>query len=201
MSNLTAGTITLRSYVYCRTRKPRVKEVSGSASLPPAPRSEATAIATCPKGMKVFSGGFHTPGALTGAFSYLTNLGPSGARSWKVTAVRNEVAPQGGAVPIQAFAYCGRSRGGVVKTASFTATTSPADVYLAATTARCPASQLATGGGFVAPFAQSGSIRESTLITELRRTGRRWHARGLALGSSGLTLTLTTRTLCRRGKR
>jgi hypothetical protein len=94
MSNLTAGTTTLRSYVYCRTRKPRLKEVSGSAFLSPAPLSEASAIATCPRRMKVFSGGFHSPGAFAGALTYLTKLGPSAARSWKVTAVRDEVAPR-----------------------------------------------------------------------------------------------------------
>jgi hypothetical protein len=120
-----------------------------------------------------------------------------GSRSWSVSAVRSDVAGHGGDVPMTAYAYCGKTAGGGIRTKTSAATTSPADVYLSAKTATCPKRRRATGGGFSAPYSQSGPTREATFVTRLERAGRAWVAFGVAQGTSGLTLNLTAVALCR----
>jgi hypothetical protein len=134
---------------------------------------------------------------LNGAFTYLTNFAPAGERSWRMTASRNGVAPQGPASPITSYAYCAKLPPASLKKGTDSLNTGPGHVYPSALSRRCARGVFPTGGGFRAPYVSIGSDREATLVTEQQQVGRRWRVFGIGLGTTGQTLNLTAIALCR----
>jgi hypothetical protein len=111
-------------------------------------RSGATAH--CPAGTRAISGGIGTTGSISSGFYAVENQ-PLAAGATLAGTTSGEVIPDwyaaaanygGSGVPMKAFAICSAASNATVETASFDANA------LAAGSAVCPGSEVATGGGF-----------------------------------------------------
>jgi hypothetical protein len=130
------------------------------------PGQTSTAVATCPSGTRIFSGGFQrTDFASTGGV-YVTESRATSDQTWSVTG--HALGTWGG--EMAAMAYCMASRQDLVTEVSGNAT-EPSGLtgllrlhsYLTATTPTCPpASQMVSGGfsenGSTAAFFANGSF-------------------------------------------
>lgn len=197
-AQLGPGSSTLTAYAYCAKDFGKVKERSVSVALPTPSRSEATSAARCPKGSRAISGGFQVPAlTTTGRLVFITDHEMLGSNSWQVNGVRSAVDADPGQVV--AFVYCASGADAAkVKTATTSVVTAAgAERFPVAITGRCGKPLTAVGGGFRAPYATSGVNRETTFVTESRRSGRSWQVAGFAPGGNGLTLNLTALGYCR----
>lgn len=190
---LGTGSGKLRAFAYCRVGK--LTEVVTPTPLPAAGRSEAGATARCPSGMNVISGGFAVPEVVSlKQFAFVTDDLLDGPTEWTVHGVRSsDLAPAEGSVT--AYAYCGR--GAPLKTKSLTTAATTGPIEISARSPSCKQGSATLSGGFLAPYAQSGTARETTFVTESRLAGRGWLASGEAFGSTGLTLKLSAFAYCR----
>ena len=194
VSNLGSGTTNLTTLVYCRAEK--TKEVVSSVPINGAGRAASNAVATCPKGTKVLSGGYQLPPLESGgSLVYPTMNQPSGPSAWSVIGVRTTTA--GAAGTVTSYAYCAKSAGGGSKQKTVVANgAAGTNVYLGVTTQPCQKSKRATGGGFTAPFVDSGSIRDVAYVTTLERSGRAWRAFAIDFGALS-QVSLTAIAVCR----
>ncbi len=193
----TNGSGKITAFVYCRKQNAPIKEISASEPLSTLARSQNTALATCPKGTKAIAGGFELPAPEGIATVFPTDSEKSGGRGWTVTGVRDsDPASQTGSV--DAIAYCVRNATAKTKLRSTQyRTNDKQDVVPVAVTPTCKAPTLVSSGGFNAPFAQRGSERGATLVTESRRKGNAWQVSGYGLGPSNIDLSLTAFAYCR----
>jgi hypothetical protein len=190
------NTLELTAIAYCRKGGGKLTEVAAPVTIGSTARSEARSVATCPGKSHAVSGGFQIPAFSGGIFVYPTANALADKRSWGVTGVRSGAdGPAGQAVT--AFAYCAKGKKGTpTRSASTTATSAPVDVVPSVTTPSCKKPRKPLGGGFLAPYADSGGSRETIFVTESQRLGRTWKATGFVLGSSGLALNLTALGYC-----
>jgi hypothetical protein len=119
-------------------------------------RSGATAH--CPAGTRAISGGIGTTGSISSGFRAVENQ-PLAAGATLAGTTSGEVIPDwyaaaagGSGVPMKAFAICSAASNATVETASFDANA------LAAGSAACPGSEVATGGGFGATTDTAGGV-------------------------------------------
>jgi hypothetical protein len=162
-------------HVYCR-RGPALVTRSATATVVSGGINSATA--TCPRGRKVVSGGFNSPGYsddFTGASVQPYAFHKFGARGWLVREI-NFGATDGSFV---AFAYCA-DRGVQVRTAVTMIQPYPAT---GSATASCAAGERVISGGSKTPVfdpTTTGPIPGAQIFPyESRRTGRgAWTIRG-----------------------
>jgi hypothetical protein len=144
----------LTSFAYCRDQKLKRRHKAITVEQ----NEEATVTAVCPKGTKVFSGGFEAEPLSAGPFFYIRSSRKAGARKWEVSAINF-----GDPGELEADAYC--RAGKKLKTASATDTVSrssfPVNVY-AAPQAECPRGRASVSGGF--EIDGLASIRDSAKI-------------------------------------
>jgi hypothetical protein len=118
-----------------------------------------TAIATCPRGQYLFSGGFQrtnfTTPFLTKAGNFITESRAIGPQAWQVSATA--VGFDGG--ELTAIAYCARSNAPLITEVSASAPL-PAGGSATATTPPCPAGLELTAGGFSLNGSQQAFFAE-----------------------------------------
>src|SRR5690349_8932981 len=107
------------------------------------PGQTRTAVATCPKGNRLLSGGFQRTNFVTRGGNYVTESRAASDRSWQVSG--SAFGTFGG--ELTAIAYCLRSRTSLVTEVSSDAAL-PFDESATATTTACPAGSQMVGGGF-----------------------------------------------------
>ena len=85
------------------------KQVAKSFPSAAPARYEATAVATCPSGLKPISGGFRVPQPVVGGSStFLTDAEIFGKHQWVVTGVRSSTSAASNG---QVTAYADRAKG------------------------------------------------------------------------------------------
>ena len=126
----------------------------------------ATAVATCPNGTRLFSGGFQRTDFTSGGGVYVTESRATSDRSWSVTG--HALGGWGG--EMAALVYCMASRQDLVSEVSADASSPSGPLsllhlhgYITATTPACPpANQMVSGGfsenGSTAAFFANGSF-------------------------------------------
>jgi hypothetical protein len=191
------ASLDLTAIVYCR--KGKISQKASPVSIATPSRSEAAATAICASSNShVVSGGFRLPpyDPATGRFLYLVANVAASARSWRVHPVASGSAPA--PQTFTSFVYCAAGRKGAKARSSSTATTtaSGVDRHPTTTTRTCKKPGKPLGGGFLAPYTDSGLSRATTFVTESRRAGRAWTTSGLAVGGAGLTVSLTGLGYC-----
>jgi hypothetical protein len=197
---LNGGRSTLTAYAYCRVqRKP--KQIVRSFPLSALSRSEATAIATCPNGLKAISGGFRLPHLVPGQTStFLTEADRFGKHQWVVTGVRSSATASSDGF-VTAYGYCSKGPTPRQKTKTVPALSSarPTSVVTADTDG-CAKGTKPLSGGVRAPYTQipSGS-RGLALVTDSLLIGSAWRVSALPFGTEGVSLpvSLTSIVYCR----
>ncbi len=187
----------LTAYVYCRKTGAQIKEVSNTAPLAAAGRSEASASAACPAGTKVISGGYAVPPTQGGATTFLTENVKSGGRNWNVTGVRDSnAAPADGSV--ESIAYCSAAESSKQRRDTISVQTNTTNnITGVVETDPCTAPRNTSMGGFIAPYVQAGAERAALLVVESRRQGRGWRVLGIGSGPGGFNVSLTGFVYCR----
>ena len=195
---LAGGVSDITAYVYCREGFGKVKQRSVSVPMPATARSEASATASCPKGAKAISGGFQIPAAGNGVFTYLIAQEMEGSNGWFLHAVRGGIdAPAAGL--LNAYVYCSKrvEAAGVESASTSVISSISADVFAAATTPQCDKPKKPVGGGFRAPYVDSGANRNALFVSESQRVGRSWRVSGYSASApAGTQLTLTALSYC-----
>jgi hypothetical protein len=190
-------TSTLTAFAYCRPGK-KPKQTTRSVPLGAAPRSEATAIASCPGNQSAISGGFTVPRLIGQTSTFLTNAEILGQRKWAVTGVRSSTSASSEGV-VTSYAYCAKGAPPRRRTGTVSALSKILPVALS--TANSPVCQKGTkpiSGGLRAPYTQSGNNRGLTLITDAFLTGSAWRVSGLPFGGiDGIPVTLSSLAFCR----
>jgi hypothetical protein len=147
-----------------------------------------TAIATCPSGQYLFSGGFQrtnfTTPFLTKAGNYITESRAIGPQAWQVTATA--VGFDGG--ELTAIAYCARSAGPLITEVS-ASTPLPAGGSATATTPPCPPGLELAAGGFSFGGSQQAFFAEGHFNLD-----NSWSATGF--GYFGATPAMTAYGYC-----
>lgn len=157
----------------------KLKTRSGAALIPAGTTGEA--LATCPKGTKLISGGF--AGEQDGdsaVFTYAANR--RGGKQQGASAVN--FGAQAGT--LTSFAYCQKKAKLSVRSAQTVIPAGSPTAALGTATATCPKGSTAVSGGFAGPRETDVDIRPY----ESRRTGKRaWTVSAYSFGSAGGTLT------------
>jgi hypothetical protein len=107
------------------------------------PGQTRTAVATCPKGNRLLSGGFQRTNFVTRGGNYVTESRAASDRSWQVSG--SAFGNFGG--ELTAIAYCLRSRTSLVSEVSSDSEL-PMEESATATTPACPSGSQMIGGGF-----------------------------------------------------
>lgn len=113
------------------------------------PGETKTAVARCPRGQYLVSGGFQRTNFKTPGGDYVTESRAVGPRAWRVTG--RAFGDFGG--ELSAIAYCDRSKRPLLTEVS-RSTPLPAGQSAAATTPACPRGRRLTSGGFSANGSQ-----------------------------------------------
>ncbi len=188
---------TLTAYAYCSPEK-APKSVAKSFPLLAAPRYEAAAVATCPRGTQPISGGFKLPQPVpNGTSVFLTQMQIFGKHQWLVKGVRSSAPGTDGLVT--AYAYCAKGKRPKAKTETVTTLTkiSPA-VPFAVDTDKCPKGTLPIAGGLRGPYSQVGADRGIPSVTDSLRIGRAWRVSSLAVGTvDDIPISFTAIVYCR----
>lgn len=197
------GSSTLTAYAYCRAEK-KPKELVKSFTLGAASRSEATAIATCPKGLRPISGGFKVPPLQvvagtppTISTTFVTDSEIFGKHQWVVTGVRSSnSAPAEGKVT--AYGYCAKGARPKARRKTVTAISSlsPGNLVTADTSA-CAKGSKPISGGFRAPYTQVGPNRGVPVVTDSLLIGSAWRIAALPFGTDGIPISFTAIVYCR----
>lgn len=163
----------------------------GGAKLRTASASEVAlgvgdpvaAVATCPKGTKVISGGFTTTAPALG--SHWLNVYESqriSARAWRVAGVEIYA----GTDTLTTYAYCDATTP-KLKVRSATAAIPPIPGSGGVVQAFCPAGTKALSGGFA---TEPGALADLAMITRsIRAGGERWVVDATNLGPGARNLT------------
>jgi hypothetical protein len=106
-----------------------------------------TAVATCPKGNRLFAGGFQRTNFVDEGGAYITGSYAVGDRTWQVTGGAHGAF--GG--ELTAIAYCLRSGGPLVSEVSAQTPVGPRELATASTPACPPGSSLVSGGFTTTP--------------------------------------------------
>jgi hypothetical protein len=148
------------------------------------PGESATAVATCPRGEQMFSGGFQRTNFVTGGGNYITGSRAASSRSWQVTG--GGFGHFGG--ELTAIAYCMRSRGALVWEVSGE-TALPVGKSAIATTPACPPGSSLIGGGFATTPANSALVSSAYFNPD-----NSWSA--IAYNNFGPAATLSAHGYC-----
>lgn len=191
------STSTLTAFAYCRAGK-KPKQAAGTSHLGAAARSEATAIATCPKNQSAIAGGFTVPKLVGSTSTFLTDAETLGKRQWAVTGVRNSTSASSAGV-VTSYAYCAKGSRPKTRTGTVSALSKRTPLALSiANSPACPSGTKPISGGLRAPYTQSGGNRGLTLITDAFLIGSAWRVAGLPFsGVDGIPVTLSSLTFCR----
>jgi hypothetical protein len=143
-----------------------------------------SAIARCPKGEVLVSGGFQRTNFVRHGGDYITENRALGSRAWKVTG--RSFGLFGG--ELSAIAYCDRSKKPLLTQVKAT-TTVPDKGLATATTPRCPKGKRMTLGGFVTDGSTNSFIADGIF-----NRNNSWTAS--AFGYFGASPTLTAYGYC-----
>jgi hypothetical protein len=151
-----------------------------------------TAIARCPKGQYLFSGGFQrtnfTTPFLTLGGNYVTESRAAGPRAWQVTG--HAVGLDGG--ELTAIAYCVRNDGPMLTEVSASGSV-PAGGAATATTPGCPPGLELTAGGFSFGGSRDALFADGSLNLDgtWSATGFGYFGRASALTAYGYCLAVS----------
>lgn len=193
--------------------------VASASASSSGPNELVTATATCPKGKIVVGGGFSAPPVIEAGSPTDINLVYKSlrvsARSWRVSAVRDDSLGAGPAVALTSLAYCrtpnlgskavkkaGASKKKKKKQLSITkvsAVSPPTPLSSIATaTATCPGKLKPLSGGFSSspPPDLGGAPSFPRFFSDFRSRSNAWTASALHSGSTLGTLTVTSVAYC-----
>lgn len=189
---------TLTAYAYCRAMK-KPKQVAKSFPLLAPARNEATAVATCPSGLKPISGGFSVPQPVVGGSStFLTDAEIFGKHQWVVTGVRSSTSAASNG-QVTAYAYCvkGKRPKQKIRTVSGLSKITPKAPF-ASDTSTCPKKTRPVSGGLRAPYTQTGPNRAVPVVTDSLRIGNAWRVAALPFGGADdIPVSLSSIVYCR----
>jgi hypothetical protein len=147
-----------------------------------------TAVARCPGGTQLFSGGFQRNNWISTGGSYVTESRAVGTKAWVVSGTA--FALWGG--ELTAIAYCAKDKSLPLSEVS-ASTTIPAGAAATATTPTCPAGRSLTSGGFSLNGSQNAFFGDGSL----NRDGT-WSATGY--GFFGAVPSFTAYGYCLKAK-
>jgi hypothetical protein len=181
----------LTSFAYCRAQK--TKQASDTVTIPVSQFDTATA--TCPKGTRLFSGGFEAdpivPGGGDTPALRVSESRKAGNRAWEASAFSNGNVPG----DLTAYAYCRDGKGLKTKQTSTTLTQKVPDMDFKDITARCKRKQRAVSGGFTSPEVASETTPR---FVSSRKLGRRGWGVAAFIGGTGLTIDFTAYAYCEK---
>jgi hypothetical protein len=112
------------------------------------PGQTKSAIARCPKGQQLVTGGFQRTNFASDGGNYVTESRAVGTNAWKVTGSAFIGSGTTGGGELSAIAYCVRHRGPILTEVHSTPVPVPAGANASATTPTCPAGLRMTTTGF-----------------------------------------------------
>ena len=154
-----------------------------------------TAVATCPKGNRLFAGGFQRTNFVDEGGAYITGSFAVGDRSWQVTGGAHGAF--GG--ELTAIAYCLRSGGPLVSEVSAEAPVPPRELATASTPA-CPTGSSLVSGGFTTSPSGPALIAAGFFDPQGGWTSRAFNAFGSATTLTAHGYCMTAATIKRRAK-
>jgi hypothetical protein len=192
-----SATSTLTAYAYCRAQK-KPKQVIKSYPLLAAARYQATAVATCPSGLRPISGGFTVPRLIGSTSTFLTEARIFGRHQWVVTGVRSSTSASSDGV-VTAYAYCAKGGRPTSKQRTVTGLSAVTPkAPFAADTSACAKGTKPISGGLEAPYTQMGANRGVPVVTDSFLIGSAWRVAALPFGGAdNIPLSLTAIVYCR----
>jgi hypothetical protein len=112
------------------------------------PGQVKSAIARCPKGQQLITGGFQRTNFGSDGGDYVTESRAEGTNAWKVTGSAYIGSGTTGGGELTAIAYCSKAKGPILTEVASTPVPVPAGMNAAATTPSCPGSLRLTTTGF-----------------------------------------------------
>jgi hypothetical protein len=112
------------------------------------PGQVKTAIARCPKGQQLITGGFQRTNFGSDGGNYVTESRAVGTRAWKVTGSAYIGSGTTGGGELTAIAYCARSKKPILTEVSSPEVPVPAGMNASTTSASCPGGRRLTTTGF-----------------------------------------------------
>ena len=193
------GSGAVTAYAYCRRTRLKVTSISASTSVGAGFAANASLPLTCPAGTRVISGGFQTTiGPAPSQF--LNTVESTGAlKQWATAAVNYRSGPE----TLTASAYCMK---GIHPRPQFrqdqTSLSVPPFGSVSVSSACAPAPfvqgkrahQALSAGGFYSPFRLDGTV--IPVITESRRSGKRWVQTAVNGGNAPGSLTVQSQSMC-----
>jgi hypothetical protein len=112
------------------------------------PGQTKSAIARCPKGQQLITGGFQRTNFASDGGNYVTESRAIGTNAWGVTGSAYIGSGTTGGGELTAIAYCSKAKGPILSEVASTPVTVPAGMNAAATTPTCPDGLTLTTTGF-----------------------------------------------------
>jgi hypothetical protein len=112
------------------------------------PGQVKSAIARCPKGQQLITGGFQRTNFGSDGGDYVTESRAVGSNAWKVTGSAYIGSGTTGGGELTAIAYCSKAKGPILTEVASTPVPVPAGMNAATTTPSCPGSLRLTTTGF-----------------------------------------------------
>jgi hypothetical protein len=112
------------------------------------PGQVKSAIARCPHGQQLISGGFQRTNFGSDGGDYVTESRAVGTNAWRVTGSAYIGSGTTGGGELTAIAYCSKAKGPILREVASTPSPVPAGMNAAATTPSCPGSLRLTTTGF-----------------------------------------------------
>ncbi len=181
----------LVSYVYCDRHEPNLAVVSQKTLV--GGFTAGSAAAKCPQGSEAVSGGWRSPGKVTGdiAFYAFTSERASN-RKWKVTAYNNDA---NNSHKLTVFAYCDKGQPGLVERSKSTKVAGGVATSLAP---KCPKGLQAVSGGFESKELTPGQADAAFTFGSRRTSGATWRTAAYGNGKSTEKSPITAFAYCKK---
>jgi hypothetical protein len=157
------------------------------------PGQTKSAIARCPKGQQLVTGGFQRTNFASDGGNYVTESRAVGTNAWMVTGSAFIGSGTTGGGELTAIAYCVRHRGPILTEVASTPVTVPAGMNAAATTPTCPSGLRITTTGFSLGDSRNAFYSGSSLNSDGTATAN-------AFGYFGEVPSLTAYGYCLRAR-
>jgi hypothetical protein len=157
------------------------------------PGQTKSAIARCPKGQQLITGGFQRTNFASDGGNYITESRAVGTNAWKVSGSAFIGSGTTGGGELTAIAYCVKHRGPILTEVASLPVTVPGGQNATATTPGCPAGLTLTTTGFSLGDSRSAFYAGSSLNDDGTTTAS-------AFGYFGEVPSLTAYGYCQRAK-
>jgi hypothetical protein len=157
------------------------------------PGQTKSAIARCPSGQRLITGGFQRTDFASDGGNYVTESRAVGTNAWKVTGSAFIGSGTTGGGELSAIAYCVRHRGPILTEVASIPMPVPAGMNASATTPPCPSGLTLTSTGFTLNGSRNAFYSGSSINPDGTSTGN-------AFGYFGASDDLTEYSYCQRAR-